>query len=61
MLRVTFSASGTLVVHGVVDGLGHGLDNAAVDAAKKIAFTPARRNGQPVDYDATLRVVFRLA
>jgi len=61
VLRVTFQASGTLVVHGVVEGLGHGLDDAAVAAAKKITFKPARRNGQPVDYTATLRVVFRLA
>jgi TonB family protein len=61
VLRVTFGASGTLVVLGVVEGLGHGLDAAAMEAARKITFTPARRNGQPVDHTATLRVVFRLA
>jgi TonB family protein len=61
VLRVTFGASGTMVVHGVLEGLGHGLDDAAIVAAKKIKFKPARRNGEPVDLTATLRVVFRLA
>ena len=42
-------------------GLGHGLDEAAIEAAKKIQFNPALQNGQPVDHTATLRVVFRVA
>ena len=61
VLEVTFLASGTLRVLRVIEGLGYGLDEAAVAAAKKIQFTPAKRNGQPVDHTATLRVVFRLA
>lgn len=61
VLEVTFVATGQLRVLRVVGSLGHGLDEAAVDAAKKIEFTPARRNGRPVDHTATLRVVFRLA
>ncbi len=61
VLEVTFVASGILEVLGVVEGLGHGLDEAAIHAARKIRFTPARRNGIPVDHTATLRVVFRLA
>jgi TonB family protein len=60
VLRVTFEASGGIVVHGVIEGLGHGLDEAAMVAARKIKFKPARRNGEPVDLTATLRVVFRL-
>jgi TonB family protein len=61
VLEVTFVATGKLRVLRVVGSLGHGLDEAAVDAAKKIEFTPARRDGRPVDHTATLRVVFRLA
>ncbi len=61
VLEVTFDASGKIHVLRVVGGLGHGLDESAVEAAKQIKFTPARRNGQPVDYTARLRVVFRLA
>jgi TonB family protein len=61
VLEVVFVATGQLRVLRVLDGLGHGLDEAAVAAAKKIEFTPARRDGRPVDHTATLRVVFRLA
>jgi TonB family protein len=60
VLRVTFEASGAIVVHGVLEGLGHGLDEAAMVAARRIKFKPARRNGEPVDLTAILRVVFRL-
>jgi TonB family protein len=61
VLDVVFEAKGALRVLGVASGLGHGLDEAAIDAAKKIQFNPARRDGAPVDHQARLRVVFRLA
>jgi TonB family protein len=61
VLDVTFTAAGRVVVLGVAQGLGHGLDEAAADAARKIQFNPARRDGNPVDHTAKLRVVFRLA
>lgn len=61
VLEVTFLASGDMQILGVVEGLGHGLDEAAVAAARKIQFKPARRDGRPIDHTATLRVVFRLA
>ncbi len=61
VLDVLFEASGALRVLGVAQGLGHGLDEAAIAAAKKIQFTPARRDGVRVDQAAKLRVVFRLA
>jgi TonB family protein len=61
VLRVVFVASGEMRVIGVVEGLGHGLDEAAVDAAKQIEFKPARRNGEAVDYKAVVRIVFQLA
>jgi TonB family protein len=61
VLDVTFEATGRVVVLGIAQGLGHGLDEAAVEAAKKIRFNPARRDARPVDHTAKLRVVFRLA
>ena len=61
VLEVLFGASGKLRVIRVVRGLGHGLDDAAVEAARRIDFKPALRNGKPIDYMATLRVVFQLA
>jgi len=61
LLEMSFSANGTLQVNRVVRGLGHGLDEAAIAAAKKIRFKPALRNGQPVDSTAIVHVVFQLA
>ena len=61
VLQVVFEAGGRVRVLDVVQGLGHGLDEAAIAAAKKVEFNPARRDGQPVDHTANLRVVFRLA
>jgi protein TonB len=61
VLEVTFVASGQLRVLRVVGALGHGLDEAAIEAARKVRFNPARRNGRAVDHTATMRVVFKLA
>ena len=44
LLRVVFAASGKLQILGVAEGLGHGLDQAAIQAAQQIEFKPARRN-----------------
>lgn len=61
LVRVTFGASGDLRVEQVVRGLGHGLDEAALRAAQRIRFKPARRNGQPYDSTALVHIVFELA
>jgi len=60
-LSVIFEATGGIRVLGVVWSLGHGLDQAAQQAATKIRFKPALRFGQPTDFPATLRIEFRLA
>jgi TonB family protein len=61
ILRVVFRASGQIQILGVSQGLGHGLDEAAIRAAQEIQFKPARRNGQPTDTTATLQIMFQLA
>ncbi len=61
VIDVVFLASGQLQVNRVVSGLGHGLDEAAVSAAKQIRFRPAKREGRPVDFPARVRIEFRLA
>jgi TonB family protein len=61
ILRVDFTASGQVRVLGIERRLGHGLDQAAANAAQEIEFKPARRNGRPVDTQATLHILFRLA
>jgi TonB family protein len=61
LLDVLFGASGQPRVMNITRGLGHGLDEAAVRAAEQIQYRPARRDGQPVDYRATVHIVFQLA
>ena len=61
LLEVEFAANGQLHVNRVVRGLGHGLDEAAVNAANKMRFKPASRYGQPIDSTAIVHVVFQLA
>ena len=61
VLRVTFTASGQVVVQGVVRGLGYGLDEEARRVAQEIKFRPATRNGQPVDLTTNITISFQLA
>ncbi len=61
LVQVVFAASGEVRVVRVLRGLGHGLDESAVQAAQKVHFIPAQRNGQPVDSSATLHIVFQLS
>jgi TonB family protein len=61
VLRVTFLASGQVVVQNVVHGLGHGLDEEARRVAQQIHFRPATRDGRPVDITTTITISFQLA
>ena len=61
LLEVMFGANGQLHVNRVVRGMGHGLDEAAVNAASQMRFKPAQHNGVPVDSTAVVHVVFQLA
>jgi TonB family protein len=60
LLDVEFRYSGAVEVLGVRRGLGHGLNESAIEAARKMRFVPARRDGRPVDTQATLRIRFQL-
>lgn len=58
-VRVNFLANGSLEVLGLAQGLGHGLDQAALDAARGIRFKPATdASGRPVDFPTTVTVHF---
>ena len=61
VLGVVFEATGKVRVVRVLQGLGHGLDEAALRAAEQIRFRPARRGDRPVDFPATVRIIFQLA
>ncbi len=61
LLEVVFTATGQVRVQRVVQGLGHGLDESAIQAAEKIQFKPALKDGQPSDFQAVLHILFQLA
>ncbi len=61
VIDMVFLANGTVQVNHVISGLGHGLDESATRAAQQIKFKPAKRDGQPVDFPARVRIEFRLA
>src|SRR5271163_3483438 len=61
VIDVVFLSNGAMQINHVVSGLGHGLDEAAVRAAQQIKFKPAKRDGQPVDFPARVRIEFRRA
>jgi TonB family protein len=60
-LEVVFLSSGSIRVVRVVHGLGHGLDEAAQQAAKQVRFKPAMRAGVAVDTNATINITFELS
>lgn len=60
-LEVQFLASGQTHVLRIVRGLGHGLDEQAVKVAEQIRFRPAQHEGQPVDSQLVVHIIFELA
>jgi TonB family protein len=61
LLNVVFTAEGQIRILNVVRGLGHGLDESAQRAAQGVRFSPAMRDGRPVDSNVTLHIVFQLS
>ena len=61
LLRVLFSATGEVRVLDVVKSLPHGLDQSARQAAEKIRFKPATKDGTAVDSVAIVHITFQLA
>ncbi len=59
-LDVVFLSTGSVKIVRVVHGLGHGLDEAAQQAAQRVRFRPATRGGVPVDTNATIYITFEL-
>jgi TonB family protein len=61
VLRVTITTDGQMVVHNVIRGLGHGLDESAMKSAPTYKFRPATQNGQPVPYTTNIIIKFQTA
>jgi TonB family protein len=60
VLEIVVRSDGQVGEVRVLDGLGSGLDQRAVDAVRQWRFSPARRMGRPVDVLVEVAVEFRL-
>ena len=59
-LRAIVRRDGTVDSVQVIQGLGSGLDDAAIAAVRQWRFQPATRNGEAVDYPITLDMNFNM-
>ncbi|MCS6803801.1 MAG: energy transducer TonB [Acidobacteriota bacterium] len=60
-LHVTFGADGTMGPITITRWAGFGLDQAAIEAAQRMRFVPARLNGQRVTAGALIQYKFKAA
>ena len=61
-LRIRVTASGAVQVLGVVHGLGHGLDQSAIQATEATRFKPALDNaGRAIDWEGVVLVNFQMS
>ena len=60
VLSVVFGADGQIGEVKVIRGLPHGLTQKAIEAASKIRFEPAMKDGKPVSVRGMLEYSFRL-
>jgi TonB family protein len=60
VLNVVFGSDGQLGEIKVIRGLPHGLTQSAIEAASKIRFEPAVKDGQPVSVRGNMEFTFNL-
>ena len=60
VLRVLFRSDGTITHLKVIRELPHGLTEKAIEAANKIKFKPAEKDGKPVSVNGQLEFTFNL-
>jgi TonB family protein len=60
VIQVVVKKDGTVDVVRVVQGIGLGLTDSAIDALKQWKFTPGQKGGQGVDVALTVEVNFNL-
>lgn len=59
-VRVQVNREGEPVDVEIIEGLGHGLDEAAIEAVRRWRFSPSTACGEPVDSTFTARLTFRV-
>jgi len=60
ILSAVFGVDGRIGEIGVIQGLPYGLTQSAIEAAKKIRFEPAMKDGRPVSVRGNLEFMFNL-
>lgn len=60
ILMIVIDAKGRVEAATVLKGLGYGLDESAVDAARRTEWRPASANGQPIRSTQRFSVQFKL-
>ena len=60
MLEIVVRADGSVGAVKLLQGLGAGLDQRAIDAVRQWRFNPAQRYGTPVDVIVEVAVEFKL-
>lgn len=60
VLSAVFSETGEVTNIQVIRGLSHGLNERAIEAARRITFVPAESNGKKISYRMTLEYNFNL-
>lgn len=60
VLQAVFRSDGVIVIHRVIRYLPFGLTLATVDAANKVKFTPAMKDGAPISVRGVLEFSFSL-
>lgn len=60
VLSVTVAVDGSTRDIKIVKGLGYGLDEKAVEAARRWKFKPALKDGEPIEKEIAAEVSFRL-
>ena len=60
LLRGVLQENGRLIAIQVEKGIGHGLDEKAIDCVRQWQFEPATRDGVPVSAPVHIEITFRL-
>jgi TonB family protein len=60
IIQAFIDENGNVVHTKILNGIGGGCDEMAVDAVKKTKFNPGTQNGKPVKVQVTIPIVFKL-
>lgn len=60
IIQAFIDENGNVVHTKVLNGIGGGCDEMAVDAVKKTKFNPGTQNGKPVKVQVTIPILFKL-